>query len=99
MANNKKDKIKDLIISGSEIAGGAVGGALSFLATGPAGAAMFGASSILVSKTLNYIGNELSTRFLGPREEKRIGATLAIATEKINKRLQNGDSIRNDGFF
>lgn len=99
MVNNKKDKIKILISSGSEIAGGAVGGALGFLAAGPTGAAMFGAGGVLVSKTLSYIGNELSTRFLGPREETRIGATLAIATEKINKRLQNGDTIRSDGFF
>jgi len=99
MVNNKKDQIKNLINSGSELAGGAIGGALGFFAAGPIGAGAFGAGGVLISKTLSYIGNELSLRFLGPREEIRVGATLAIAAKKINERLEKGDIIRSDDFF
>jgi hypothetical protein len=100
MADKKeKEKIRGLIGAGSEITGGAVGGALGFLAGGPIGAAALGAGGVLASKMLNYVGSELSERLLGPREKVRIGATLALAAEEISQRIKKGELIRNDGFF
>lgn len=95
----EKQKVKVLVNAGSELAGAAVSGALGFLAGGPTAAALFGASGLVVSKALVYVGNELSSRLLGPREKMRIGATLALAGEEINERIKNGETIRSDDFF
>lgn len=48
---------------------------------------------------MGKVGGEISSRQLGPREEKRVGATLIIAAAEINRRLENGESLRADGFF
>lgn len=95
----RKERIRDLIGAGSEITGGAIGGAIGFLAAGPVGAAALGAGGVAVSKALMHVGNELSERLLGPRERMRIGATLAFAAKEINERIKNGEKIRSDGFF
>ena len=96
---DKKAGIRRLINSGLEIAGGAVGGALGFLAGGPAGAALLGAGGTAVALALKNIGQEASARLLGPREEVRIGGVLAIAAGEIRQRLEAGESFRTDGFF
>jgi len=95
----RKIEIQKLINAGSDLAGGAVGGALGFFAGGPVGAAALGAGGILASKALGYVGNELSVRLLGPREKARIGATLALAAQEICDRIKKGETIRSDGFF
>jgi hypothetical protein len=90
---------KKLIAGGAEIAGGAVGGALGFLAGGPLGAAVFGAGGTAAAMALRHIGNEASERLLGPREQIRVGGVLAIAAAEIESRLKAGEAIRTDGFF
>lgn len=97
-AKKKKD-ISELINSGVEIAGGAVGGALGFFAGGPVGAAALGAAGAAAAKILKNIGQEVSERLLGPREKVRIGAVLAVAAAEINKRIVSGEKVRTDGFF
>lgn len=97
--NEDNAKVKDLIDSGAELAGGAIGGVLGFFALGPAGAAAGGASGVAVSKVLRHIGNELSERLLGPREKMRVGATLALAAKEIDERITKGEKTRSDGFF
>lgn len=92
-------RIRDLISIGSEIAGGAVGGALGFLAGGPGGAAMLGAGGVLAAKTLTHLGNEVSERLLGPREKVRIGGVMAVAAAEISQRINSGERIREDSFF
>lgn len=100
MAKKKsKKQLQQLINTGAEIAGGAVGGALGFLAAGPAGAAVLGGGGVVVSKSITKVGNELAERVLGPREMTRIGATLALAAEEIDERIKKGEEIRGDGFF
>lgn len=94
-----KKNTRQLISAGSELAGGAIGGALSFFAAGPLGAAALGAGGAVVSKTLVHIGCELSERVLGPREVTRIGATLALATKEISDRIKKGEKVREDSFF
>jgi len=99
---NEPDKdagIRRLINSGLEIAGGAVGGALGFLAGGPAGAALLGAGGTVAAMALKHIGQDVSERLFGPREKVRIGGVLAIAAGEIRQRIEVGESIRTDGFF
>lgn len=97
-AKKKKD-ISELLDSGVEIAGGAVGGALGFFAGGPVGAAALGAAGAAAAKILKNIGQEVSERLLGPREKVRVGAVLAVAAAEINERIVSGEKIRTDGFF
>ena len=93
------NKIIKLINSGSEIAGAAVAGALSSLAGDPAGSAAAAVGGVVIAKVISKVGAELHDRFLGPREEARIGATIAYAIERIKERLDEGESPRQDGFF
>ncbi len=98
-SNTKQDGIRRLINTGAEIAGGAVGGALGFLAAGSMGAAALGAGGVAAAAALKRIGEETSERFLGPREQVRIGGVLAITAEEIRQRIEQGESVRTDGFF
>ena len=95
----KAESIRKLIDGGAEIAGGAVGGALGFLAGGPVGAAVLGAGGAVAAMTLKHIGQEALERLMGPREKVRVGAVLAIAAADISHRVANGGTIRSDGFF
>jgi len=95
----RKELIRDLIESGSEITGGAISSAIGFFAAGPIGAAVLGAGGAAASVALMHVGNELSERLLGPREKMRIGATLAFAAKEIDERIKNGENIRSDSFF
>ncbi len=94
----KQKSLRSLINSGTEIAGGAVGGALGFLAGGPVGAAVLGAGGALAAIALGHVGEEIADRFLGPREKVRIGG-LALSAARIKDRIDAGEKIRNDGFF
>lgn len=96
---DKHSGIRRLINTGAEIAGGAVGGALGFIAGGPVGAALLGAGGAAAAAALRHIGEEASERLLGPREQVRVGGVLAIAAGEIRQRLEQGESVRTDGFF
>ncbi|MEK6768693.1 MAG: hypothetical protein AABY85_06860 [Gemmatimonadota bacterium] len=98
-STSKSEGIRQLLNGGAEIAGGAVGGALGFLAGGPIGAAIFGAGGAAAAIALKRIGQEASERLLGPREKVRVGGVLAIAAAEIKQRIENGESVRSDGFF
>jgi hypothetical protein len=98
-SGEKNTGIRRLINSGLEIAGGAVGGALGFLAGGPLGAAALGAGGTAAAMVLKHIGQEASQRLLGPREEIRVGGVLAIAAGEIRQRIEAGEKVRTDGFF
>lgn len=93
------DALQKLIAGGAELAGGAVGGALGFLAGGPMGAAVFGAGGAAAAMALKHIGTEAAERLLGPREKTRIGAALAIAAAEIQQRISQGQTLRGDQFF
>jgi hypothetical protein len=95
----KTDRIRKLIHGGVEIAGGAVGGALGFLAGGPVGAVALGAGGAAAAMVLRRLGQEASERLLGPRELVRVGAVLAIVAAETCQRISDGDEIRTDGFF
>ena len=92
-------RLERLMSGGAEIAGGAVAGALGFLAAGPIGAALAGAGGAAAATALRGLGEEASKRLLGPREKVRAGAVLVIAADAIRRRIEAGESIRSDGFF
>ena len=93
------NSIRGLVEGGAEIAGGAVGGALGFLAGGPGGAAVLGAAGVATALAFKHAGSEIADRLLGPRERKRLGGVLALAASEIAARIQAGESPRQDGFF
>jgi hypothetical protein len=97
--SDKSETIKSLIEHGTEIAGGAVGGALGFLAGGTLGAAFLGAAGSSAVIVLRKAGNELKERLLSPREEVRVGSVVAIAADSIKKRIDAGEQLRTDNFF
>jgi hypothetical protein len=92
-------KIEAFIETGAELAGASVGGAIGFLAAGPAGAAGAGAAGVLIAKGAKYLLGDLVNRQMSHQETKRIGATAAIALVTIREKIQKGESPRNDGFF
>ena len=56
----------------------------------------FGAAATTAVKA---IGHDLSSRLLSPREQARVGSVFALAAAEIVERCQNGESVRDDGFF
>ena len=97
--NNSGQNIEKLINSGAEITGGAVGSIIGFFMGGFVGAAIGGAGSPIVVNTFKKIANEIKERLIGPREEKRIGAAIYYAVEKIQTNLKAGKILRTDDFF
>lgn len=52
-----------------------------------------------LSHGLRALGQEVWSRFLSPREKKRIAAVLLLAAARIEERCKAGDKIREDDFF
>ena len=103
-AEETKDNFKPLLDHGTEmLAGGAATVASAAIAWllggGPEALAIGGTVGKGIQIALGKVGGEISSRQLGPREETRVGATLIIAAAEINRRLKNGDLLREDGFF
>lgn len=96
---DEKSGVRRLVDAGVEIAGGAVGGAMGFLAAGPGAAALLGAGGVAAAIAMRQLGEEASKRMLGPREQVRVGGMLVIAAEQIRRRIEGGEQVRTDGFF
>lgn len=88
------DKLKTFLKKGSEISGGAIGGAIGLIG-GPAGAIAGGGLGVLTGQLLN----EVIERAFSDRQKIRIAATSTFLFDGIAKRLENGERIREDGFF
>ena len=103
MSAKSKDRIERLIERGTEMLGSGANavtsGALALLVGSPEGLAIGGVLGKGVEIALNKVGQEISARQLAPREETRVGAAFAYAAAEINRRLEEGDMLRNDGFF
>lgn len=69
------------------------------LLSGSADEVLHGTGNAIASIVLEKLIKEFSRRFLGPKEEARIGALLILASKEIHKRRERGDSFREDGFF
>lgn len=99
MSGREDDAAEQFIEAASDVTGGMAGAALGFVASGPPGALAGAAVAPLLTRSFRFVARELRERFLGPREEIRIGTALTYAADRIRKRLDAGEAIRSDGFF
>ena len=92
-----------LIESSAEIASGAFAGlaglASGLILAGPEGALVGGAAGSSLTMALRWLGREMSSRLLGPREEQRLGYVYTVAAAEIAERIKSGEHVRQDGFF
>ena len=97
----KKNDLKQFIKNNyADLIGSGISGTLSlFSAVDPFVGFLAGPAGVIVSGTLKGIGKDIKERQLSPREDFRVGKVLAIAALEIHHRIENGESLRNDGFF
>lgn len=89
-----KEKLIDFLKKGSEISGGAIGGAIGLIG-GPIGAIAGGSLGVLSAQLIN----EVIVRSFSARDQVRIAATSTFLFNGVAHRLQRGDKIRDDDFF
>lgn len=97
-ADRENKLVVELIDSGGDLAGAASGAAIGLLG-GPIGAIGGAVAGVAVTRTFRRVGADIRQRFLGPREEVRIGAATAHAAATIHALLEAGHMPRDDGFF
>ena len=97
-SDNENTKLEQVMITGAESVGSVAGAGLGLVMAGPPGA-LLGALLAPISTALIKSGiSALRSRISG-REEVRTGTILYVATASIKAKLDEGKSIRNDGFF
>lgn len=94
MIKDDTDNARDLILSGTELAGAAVGGAMGFFAGGPGSAALLSTSGVAIARVLSLTAE----KYLAKRERKRVGSVAAIAADHIRNRVANGDTFQHHLF-
>jgi hypothetical protein len=99
LSREQEDKVKDMVETGTDIAGATTGAAIGLLVGGPPGAIAGAAAGPAAARTLRALAVEFRDRVLGHREEVRVGATISFASAKIKEKLENGEEPRQDGFF
>ena len=77
---------------------GAVGAAIGLLG-GPPGAVLGGFVGGAFSTAVRKLASEMDKRFMGPREQARVGAVCALGAAEIVERINAGDKLRADDFF
>ena len=82
--------------------GGAAGSTLG-LALGvfgiPGGEAIGAVAGSAAGNLLTGLGQEIWDRHLSHREKQRLGTVLGVMVTEIHRRLENGETLRGDGFF
>ena len=102
MSEAKKEQgtyLKDLLETGSGVAGSVAGTAIGLAVAGPPGAFAGAVGGPVVERTTLYLASEFKRRVLGVREEERIGGTMAFTINKIQENIDRGEQVRQDGFF
>lgn len=98
--NREEDeKVRDIVETGSEIAGATTGAAVGLLVGGSPGAVVGAAAGPMAAKVLRGLAAEFRDRVLGHREEVRVGAAIAFASAKIKEKLDAGERPRQDDFL
>lgn len=95
MADEEHREPSEFIETASAIGGALAGTAVTFVAGPWAGSA----SGELVARVLLRVGSEIEHRWLGPRQERRIGEAAQAAFDEIGAQLDAGREVRRDGFF
>jgi len=89
--------VTGMIENGSEIAGAMTGAAISLIG-GPASIIGGATAGAALTAVLKKVGADVRRQVLSPREEVRIGATLAFAGSAIAEYLAAGKEPRDDFF-
>jgi hypothetical protein len=95
----RSESLHTMLNLGSELTGGSVGAAAGMFLAGPEGAVVGSIVGTTIGFTLKQMGDEVTRRFLSPREKKRTGAVIIHAANRIQSNRQNGHALREDGFF
>ena len=90
-----KNKLLSGIKKFADVAGGAVGGGAGMFISGPMAGAAGGALGVVLAQTIT----EVASRALSVREDIRVGISARIAIERIQQLLDEGNELRDDGFF
>ena len=93
-----KEFFKSSLELAKDMVGAGAGAALGFYLNDPTGI-IGSVGGVLVAKALRSVGQEISNRYLSNREKIRAGCVLLIAASEIQKKIKNGENIRQDGFF
>lgn len=95
-----ESKYRELLQAGQSILSNAIGamiGGVTMNFTGdPISGALVGSTA---SEGLRRMAEEISTRYLGDQEKKRVGALIIITANKLQQRLDMGEDLRQDDFF
>lgn len=98
-SNRIRSLVSEVFSAVGDGTGALVGAGAGGSVAGPPGAALGaivgGASSRLIQK----LGQEFNQRVLSPREDLRVGNVLALADTFIQEKLEQGEALRDDGFF
>ena len=90
----KREELKNYLDKGTDIAGGAIGGALGLIG-GSIGVIAGGALGVAIT----YGIKEILNRQLSNRQEVRVSASTVYILSGINEKLEKGEQIRQDDFF
>ncbi|MGW0162222.1 hypothetical protein ACWDUN_23195 [Mycobacterium sp. NPDC003323] len=91
--------VTKLIASGAGATGVAAGGVAGFLVGGPDGAIAGGLTGALLQDGMKAAVGELAERLRTRTERERVGSCLIQAYELIAERLNDGQALRDPGFF
>jgi hypothetical protein len=94
-----KRKLSQTIDAAVDITGVTFGSVAGFLMDGVVGAGAGAAAGTFLSRQFRALASEVLGRHLSPREQKRVGAVVAVAAGVTRELLESGYTIRDDDFF
>lgn len=95
----KEDDLKKLLDAGCDITGSIAGAFIGAAVAGPAGLLIGASLPTIISESFKKISSDVLSRQISKREEQKIGAGYIFALQRIEKNIEGGKTIRNDGFI
>lgn len=89
----------DITEVGANALGGSVGALAGTAIAGPPGAVAGAIIGSVVEKVFSKVGKDINDRVLSPNEDQRVESVLKLASDEIEKKLNKGETFRNDDFF
>ena len=99
LSEGRRELARQTISRGGAIAVSAVSAALGTLSGDPTMAVFAGVGGEMLRQVVEQLGAEVNDRYLGEREQVRVGAALAFAIQKADQNHQRGRVLRTDSFF
>lgn len=97
--DKERRSLRSFLEMGSEIGGSVFGAAIGLMVEGPSGAVAAAVGAPVASRMLRDGALEFMDRTLSYRERMRVASVVALAAERIDKKLKQGFEPRHDGFF